>query len=114
MVMSRSLRFSMLRVAIMAGTAQATPLIKGITDLPFRPTCRMSRSVKKLIRAIYPVSSNMVMSPNNIMICGMNTAMPLMPATMPLMRMSLSLFSGNSSESQPLNEPKPASIQSIG
>jgi hypothetical protein len=37
---------------MMAGTAQANPLIMGITDLPFNPTFRMSLSVRKLIRAI--------------------------------------------------------------
>ena len=51
-VSKRSLRFSILRALIMAGTAQAKPLIIGITLLPFNPTLRISLSLKKLMRAI--------------------------------------------------------------
>ena len=51
-VSSRSFLFSMLRVLMMAGTAQANPLIMGITLLPLSPTFRISLSLKKLILAI--------------------------------------------------------------
>ena len=67
----------------MAGTAQAKPLIIGITLFPFNPTLRISLSLKKLIRAMYPVSSNKVMRPNNIIICGTKITIPPMPATKP-------------------------------
>ena len=52
MVSNRSFRFSMLRALMMAGPAQANPLISGITLFPFNPTLRISRSVKKLMRAM--------------------------------------------------------------
>jgi len=51
-VSNRSLAFSMFRALMMAGTAQANPLIMGITLLPLSPTFRISLSVKKLILAI--------------------------------------------------------------
>ena len=37
---------------MMAGTAQAKPLMRGITLFPFSPTLRMRRSVRNEIRAI--------------------------------------------------------------
>ena len=52
MVSSRSFLFSIFRALMMAGTAQAKPLIMGITLLPLSPTLRMSLSVKKLILAM--------------------------------------------------------------
>src|SRR5882757_1013486 len=48
----RSFLFSIFLALIIAGTAQAKPLIMGITLFPLRPTLRISLSVKKLIRAI--------------------------------------------------------------
>ena len=51
-VSNLSFLFSILRALIIAGTAQANPLIMGITLLPFNPTLRISLSLKKLIRAI--------------------------------------------------------------
>ncbi len=43
----------MFLAAMMAGTAQATPLMSGITDLPLRGfTWRISRSVRKLMQAM--------------------------------------------------------------
>ena len=67
-VSNLSFLFSILRALIIAGTAQANPLIMGITLFPLRPTLRMSLSLKKLIRAMYPVSSSNVIKPNRIMI----------------------------------------------
>ena len=52
MVSNLSFLFSILRALIIAGTAQANPLIMGITLFPLRPTLRMSLSLKKLIRAM--------------------------------------------------------------
>ena len=52
MVSNLSFLFSIFRALMMAGTAQAKPLIMGITLLPFNPTLRISLSVRKLILAI--------------------------------------------------------------
>ena len=51
-VSKRSFLFSIFLALIMAGTAQAKPLIMGMTLLPFNPTLRISLSLKKLMRAI--------------------------------------------------------------
>ena len=52
MVSSRSFLFSIFLALIIAGTAQAKPLIMGITLFPFNPTLRINLSLKKLMRAI--------------------------------------------------------------
>ncbi len=52
MVSNLSFLFSIFRVLITAGMAQAKPLIMGITLLPLRPTVRIIRSVRELMRAI--------------------------------------------------------------
>ena len=52
MVSNLSFLFSIFLALIIAGTAQANPLIIGITLFPFKPTLRISLSLKKLIRAI--------------------------------------------------------------
>ncbi|MNE95976.1 hypothetical protein D3C80_1941320 [compost metagenome] len=52
MAIRRSFLFSIIRVAITAGIAQASPLIRGMAARPFIPTERIRRSVRKLIRAI--------------------------------------------------------------
>ena len=49
-VIKRSFQFEIVRVDMIAGTAQATPLINGISDLPFNPNFRMSWSIRKLTR----------------------------------------------------------------
>jgi hypothetical protein len=51
-VRSRSFLFSIFLALMIAGTAQAKPLIIGITLLPFKPTPRIKRSMRKLILAI--------------------------------------------------------------
>jgi len=51
-VASRSRRFSMVRVAMMPGTAQANDDSSGMNDLPLRPTPAMRRSIKNAARAI--------------------------------------------------------------
>ena len=52
MVSKRSFLFSIFLALIIAGTAQAKPLIMGMTLFPFNPTLRISLSLKKLMRAI--------------------------------------------------------------
>src|SRR5690348_17707189 len=51
-VSNRSFLFSIPRVLIIAGTAQASPLIIGITLLPLSPAFRITLSVRKLMRAM--------------------------------------------------------------
>ena len=51
-VSKRSFLFSIFLALIIAGTAQAKPLIMGITLFPFKPALRINLSLKKLIRAI--------------------------------------------------------------
>ena len=109
-----SFLFSILRALIMAGTAQAKPLTMGITLFPLSPTLRMSLSLKKLMRAIYPLSSSMVISPNKIMICGTKTKIPLRPATNPLMIKLLHHASGSHAASELPPFAKAHSIPSMG
>ena len=78
-----SFQLPIVRVESIAGTAQATPLINGITDLPFNPNLRISLSIRKLTRAIYPVSSSMAMKVKSNAICGMKITIPPIPARTP-------------------------------
>ena len=50
MVTSRSLRDSMVRVAMIPGMAQANELSIGMKLLPCSPTLLMSRSIRKAAR----------------------------------------------------------------
>ena len=95
MVVSLSFQLGMVRVPIMAGTAQAMPLINGITERPFNPRGRISLSIRKLALAIYPVSSSMAMKANNKAICGTNTTTPLNPAKIPLINKEENSPGGN-------------------
>ena len=95
MVVILSFQLGMVRVPIMAGTAQAMPLISGITERPLRPSGRISLSIRKLARAIYPVSSRMAINANNRAICGTNTATPLNPANIPSINKEESSPGGN-------------------
>ena len=45
-------QFSILRVAMTAGMAQAVPEIKGTKLFPLNPNRRMTRSIKKTTRLI--------------------------------------------------------------
>jgi len=114
MVSNLSFLFSMLLALIIAGTAQAKPLIMGIILLPFNPAFRMSLSVKKLIRAIYPESSIMVTNPKRIIICGTKIKIPLKPATKPFKNKLVSQPAGKIFPSHPVTCPKPHSIALIG
>ena len=51
-VANRSRRFSMTRVAMMPGTAQATDDNIGMNDLPLRPQRAISLSMRKAARAM--------------------------------------------------------------
>ena len=51
-VVKRSRSFSMTRVAMMPGTAQANDESKGMNDLPLRPTRSMTRSMRQAPRAM--------------------------------------------------------------
>ena len=51
-VINRLLRLSMVRVAIIAGTLQPKPIIKGINDLPCNPILCITLSMIKAARAI--------------------------------------------------------------
>src|SRR5262249_58592522 len=51
-VAKRSRRFSITRVAMIPGTAQATDDSSGMNDLPLRPARDMSRAIKKAARAM--------------------------------------------------------------
>ena len=86
MVINRSFQFSMFRVAIMAGIAQAVPEIKGTTLLPLNPNRRMTRSIKKTTRLIYPVSSSMAINKNRKAICGIKMTIPPKPGKTPSAR----------------------------
>ena len=50
MVIRRSFQLSMLRVAMMAGIAQAIPDISGTTLFPLSPTALISLSMRKTAR----------------------------------------------------------------
>ncbi|MNJ72329.1 hypothetical protein D3C77_689620 [compost metagenome] len=52
MVKVRSLGCSMLREAIMAGTLQPNPMIKGIIAFPFKPASCINLSIITVMRAI--------------------------------------------------------------
>ena len=62
MVTKRLLWFSMVRVAMMAGTLQPKPMIMGMNDLPCRPILCMSLSMMNAARAMYPESSKREMN----------------------------------------------------
>ena len=51
-VASRSRRFSMTRVAMIPGTAQATEDSIGMNDLPLRPQRAISLSIRNAARAM--------------------------------------------------------------
>ena len=50
-VISRLLRLSIVRVAMMAGTLQPKPITSGMNDLPCRPMRCITRSMIKAARA---------------------------------------------------------------
>ena len=73
-VAMRSRLFSMVRVAIMAGTAQPYAESSGMKLLPCKPTRAMVRSAISAARARYPESSRMPMKRNSSSTCGRKTS----------------------------------------
>lgn len=51
MVISRLLKLSIVRVAMMAGTLQPNPMTSGMNDLPCSPMRCITRSMMKAARA---------------------------------------------------------------
>ena len=82
-VMRRSRSFSMVRLAMMPGTPQPTPISMGIKDLPDRPNLRNTRSSTKAIRAMYPHASRKASRRNSTSICGTKPSTAPTPATIP-------------------------------
>ena len=66
----RSLRLSIVLVAMIPGTAHANEDINGKNDFPLNPTVVMILSMTKAARAIYPQSSKMAINRNRMAICG--------------------------------------------
>ncbi len=68
MVIKRSFLSSMVRVAIIPGTAQANDDSMGMNDFPDKPHHRNIRSTKNAARDIYPESSKIAIKMNNMAI----------------------------------------------
>ena len=68
MVTMRSLRFSMVRVAMIPGIAQANEDINGRKDLPLIPSADMNLSIMKAALDMYPQSSSTAMKKNRMAI----------------------------------------------
>jgi hypothetical protein len=88
MVIILSFQLSMLRVDIIAGTAQATPDMSGTTLLPFSPNLRMILSIINITLDMYPDSSKIEMKVKSNAICGTNINIPPRPAISPCVRRS--------------------------
>ncbi|OPZ97524.1 MAG: hypothetical protein BWY70_01477 [Bacteroidetes bacterium ADurb.Bin408] len=114
MVSKRSFLFSMVRVAIIAGTLQPKPMISGINDLPCKPILCMSLSIINTARAIYPVSSISEIKKNSSKILGRKTTTPPTPLMMPLISRSVSAPGGRRCESVDASHSKPDSIHIMG
>ncbi len=85
MVAMRSRLLSMVRVAMIAGTAQAYADSSGMKLLPFSPTRDMVRSAMTAARDRYPESSRMPITRKSSRICGRNTSTEPVPFQTPLM-----------------------------
>ena len=83
MVILRSLSFSSVREAMIAGTEQPNPISSGMKDLPERPKRLNARSIMNAALAIYPLSSSRERKKNKIAICGRKTRTPPTPGIMP-------------------------------
>ena len=94
MVANRSRLFSMVRVAMMAGTAQAYAERRGMKDFPCRPTLAMVRSAMRAARARYPESSRTPMKRKRSRICGRKTSTDPTPPHTPSRRRLLTTESG--------------------
>ena len=80
----RSRLFSMVRVAMIAGTAHAYADSSGMKLLPFSPTRDIVRSAMTAARERYPESSRIPITRNSRRICGRKTSTEPVPFHMPL------------------------------
>ena len=84
-VIRLSLRFSIVRVAIMPGTEQPVPISIGIKDFPERPSFLKILSITKAIRDIYPQASRKARKIKRTNIWGTKPSTaptpPIMPST---------------------------------
>ena len=83
MVIRRSFSFSMVLVAMTAGTPQPEAMSIGMKDLPDRPKRRNTRSMMKATRAMYPQPSKKPSRMNSTISCGMKPMTAPTPAMMP-------------------------------
>ena len=90
----RSRLFSMVRVAMMAGTAHAYADSSGMKLLPFRPTRDMVRSAMTAARERYPESSRIPMTKNSSRICGRKTNTEPVPFHTPFTMSELNIPCG--------------------
>ena len=67
-VIRRSFSFSIVRLAIIAGTLHPDPINIGMNDFPDNPNFLKRRSIIKATRAIYPQSSRIEIRRNKIII----------------------------------------------
>ena len=88
-VMMRLFLFSMVLVAITAGTLQPKPMTIGMKDFPWRPILCISLSMMKAPRAIYPVSSRREMNRYRRRIFGRKTSTLPTPPMIPFTTRSL-------------------------
>ena len=114
MVIRRSFQFSILRVAIIAGIAQAVPETKGTTLLPDNPNLLIILSIKNTTRLMYPLSSSIEMNKNKKAICGIKIKIPPIPGIIPCEIKLVNIPAGKTSADQALKLAKELSIKSIG
>jgi hypothetical protein len=114
MVINRSLRLSIIRVAIIAGTLHPKPMKSGIKDFPCKPILCISLSIIKTALAIYPVSSIKDIKRKRIIILGRKTITPPTPPIIASARKSLTIPGGNKPEIIPERLLKPISIHDFG
>ncbi|OPY52342.1 MAG: hypothetical protein A4E48_01162 [Methanosaeta sp. PtaU1.Bin060] len=83
MVIILSFSSSMLRAAMIAGTLQPKPIIRGMNERPCRPRRYMKRSITKAALAIYPLSSRMESARKRPKTGGMKTSTDPRPPMIP-------------------------------
>jgi len=106
--------FSIVRVAIIAGTLHPNPIMSGINDFPCSPILCISLSIIKAARAIYPVSSINEIKKNRIKILGKNTITPPIPLITPSISKSLNTPAVIILSRVFMSSPTPFSIQFMG
>ncbi len=108
------LRFSIVRVAMIAGTLQPNPIKRGINDFPWRPILCMTLSMMNAALDMYPVSSIRDMKKKRIRILGRNIMTLPTPSIIPCMIRFLNDPSIMDASSHPESKLIPESSQSIG